>query len=134
MRRKYREKNGAGETPLLNAHGDVVPPDEDWTKYPYGGEIANGNIYGRAAAFSKCNFSTYAFAVRALEAVAKPTHGSVELLFAYYSYLQMEVTVHGNMAHAAVPESGIKALQATNKNSDGPLCLEHSVQVNHVKR
>ena len=152
VRRKYGEKDGAGRTVLLNAHGDVVPPGDGWTKDPYGGEIDNGNIYGRAAAVSKCDFSTYAFAVRALEAVAKPTHGSVELLFTYdeefggevgpawllshqiikpdlmiaagFSYqvitahngcLQMEVSVHGKMAHAAIPESGIDALQAANK-------------------
>jgi acetylornithine deacetylase/succinyl-diaminopimelate desuccinylase family protein len=145
VRRKY----GPGKTILLNAHGDVVPPGEGWTKNPYGGEIENGKIYGRAAAVSKCDFSTYAFAVRALEAVAKPTAGSVELLFTYdeefggevgpawllqhkiikpdlmiaagFSYqvitahngcLQMEVTVHGQMAHAAIPDSGVDALQA----------------------
>ena len=148
VRRKY----GAGTTVLLNAHGDVVPPGEGWTKNPYGGEIAEGKIYGRAAAVSKCDFSTYTFAVRALEAVAKPTQGSVELLFTYdeefggevgpawllahkiikpdlmiaagFSYqvitahngcLQMEVTVHGKMAHAAIPASGVDALQAANR-------------------
>ena len=145
VRRKY----GVGKTVLLNAHGDVVPPGEGWTHDPYGGEIENGKIYGRAAAVSKCDFSTYAFAVRALEAVAKPTTGSVELLFTYdeefggevgpawllkhkiihpdlmiaagFSYqvitahngcLQMEVTVHGKMAHAAIPDSGVDAMQA----------------------
>jgi succinyl-diaminopimelate desuccinylase len=145
VRRKY----GIGKTVLLNAHGDVVPPGEGWTHDPYGGEIENGKIYGRAAAVSKCDFSTYAFAVRALEAVAKPTAGSVELLFTYdeefggevgpawllkhkiihpdlmiaagFSYqvitahngcLQMEVTVHGKMAHAAIPDSGVDAMQA----------------------
>ena len=145
VRRKY----GSGLTVLLNAHGDVVPPGEGWTHDPYGGEIENGNIYGRAAAVSKCDFSTYAFAVRALEAVAKPSTGSVELLFTYdeefggevgpawllkhkiihpdlmiaagFSYqvitahngcLQMEVTVHGKMAHAAIPDSGVDAMQA----------------------
>ena len=148
VRRKY----GAGTTVLLNAHGDVVPPGEGWTKDPYGGEIEDGKIYGRAAAVSKCDFSTYTFAVRALEAVAKPTKGSVELLFTYdeefggevgpawllqhniikpdlmvaagFSYqvvtahngcLQMEVTVHGKMAHAAIPASGVDALQAANR-------------------
>ncbi len=152
VRRKYGEKDGVGKTVLLNAHGDVVPPGEGWTKNPYGGEIDNGHIYGRASAVSKCDFSTYAFAVRALEAVAKPSKGSVELLFTYdeefggevgpawllkhhiikpdlmiaagFSYqvitahngcLQMEVTVHGKMAHAAIPDSGVDALQATNK-------------------
>ncbi|MBK7315743.1 M20 family metallopeptidase [Candidatus Aalborgicola defluviihabitans] len=148
VRRKY----GPGRTVLLNAHGDVVPPGDGWTHDPYGGEIADGKIYGRAAAVSKCDFSTYTFAVRALEAVAKPTHGSVELLFTYdeefggevgpawllshkiihpdlmiaagFSYqvitahngcLQMEVTVHGKMAHAAIPSTGVDALQAANR-------------------
>ena len=145
VRRKY----GPGKTVLLNAHGDVVPPGEGWTKNPYGGEIEDGKIYGRAAAVSKCDFATFTFAVRALEAVAKPQTGSVELLFTYdeefggevgpawllqhqiikpdlmiaagFSYqvitahngcLQMEVTVHGKMAHAAIPDSGVDALQA----------------------
>ena len=152
VRRKYGNVDGAGKTILLNAHGDVVPPGEGWTKDPYGGEIDNGNIYGRASAVSKCDFSTYTFAVRALEAVARPAKGSVELLFTYdeefggevgpawllkhqiikpdlmiaagFSYqvitahngcLQMEVTVHGKMAHAAIPDSGVDALQAANK-------------------
>jgi succinyl-diaminopimelate desuccinylase len=149
IRRKYGAANSKGRTILLNAHGDVVPPGEGWTHDPYGGEIENGNIYGRAAAVSKCDFSTYAFAVRALEAIAKPSTGSVELLFTYdeefggevgpawllkhkiihpdlmiaagFSYqvitahngcLQMEVTVHGKMAHAAIPDSGVDAMQA----------------------
>jgi acetylornithine deacetylase/succinyl-diaminopimelate desuccinylase-like protein len=145
VRRPY----GPGKTVLLNAHGDVVPPGEGWTHDPYGGEIENGKIYGRAAAVSKCDFATFTFALRALETVAKPSAGSVELLFTYdeefggevgpgwllkhniihpdlmiaagFSYqvitahngcLQMEVTVHGKMAHAAIPDSGIDAMQA----------------------
>jgi acetylornithine deacetylase/succinyl-diaminopimelate desuccinylase-like protein len=126
-----------------------VPPGDGWTKNPYGGEIEDGKIYGRASAVSKCDFSTFTFALRALEAVAKPQAGNVELLFTYdeefggelgpgwllknkiihpdlmiaagFSYqvvtahngcLQMEVTVHGKMAHAAIPDSGVDALQA----------------------
>lgn len=148
VRRDY----GPGKTVLLNAHGDVVPPGEGWTKNPYGGEIEDGKIYGRAAAVSKCDFSTYTFALRALEAVAKPQTGKLELLFTYdeefggevgpawmlkhgiikpdlmiaagFSYqvitahngcLQMEVTVHGKMAHAAIPDSGVDALQGAVK-------------------
>jgi len=144
-----RRRFGPGRTVLLNAHGDVVPPGEGWSHDPYGAEIVNGRLYGRAAAVSKCDFATYAFALRALEAVAKPTQGSVELLFTYdeefggelgpglllkngtikpdlmvaagFSYqvitahngcLQMEVTAHGKMAHAAIPDSGVDALQA----------------------
>jgi succinyl-diaminopimelate desuccinylase len=144
VRRRY----GDGPTVALNAHGDVVPPGEGWTHDPYGGEIEAGKIYGRAAAVSKCDFATYAFAVRALESLGLPLQGAVELLFTYdeefggevgpawllaekitrpdlliaagFSYqvitahngcLQMKVTVHGKMAHAAIPDSGIDALQ-----------------------
>jgi succinyl-diaminopimelate desuccinylase len=149
VRRRY----GPGRTIALNAHGDVVPPGEGWTHDPYGGQIEDGRIYGRATAVSKCDFSTYAFATRALEAVAqsarKTLQGTVELHFTYdeefggelgpgwllaqgltrpdlmiaagFSYqvvtahngcLQLEVTVHGKMAHAAIPSSGVDALQA----------------------
>ncbi len=147
-----RHYGDGGRTIALNAHGDVVPPGEGWTKKPYGGEIENGQIYGRASAVSKCDFSTFTFAVRALEAVAKPTQGGIELIFTYdeefggevgpawllqhkiiqpdlviaagFSYqvitahngcLQMELTVHGKMAHAAVPHTGIDALQGANR-------------------
>jgi len=79
VRRKY----GAGPTIALNAHGDVVPPGEGWTHDPYGGEVVDGKIYGRASAVSKSDFSTFTFAVRALEAVARPGKGGVELHFTY---------------------------------------------------
>ena len=144
VRRRY----GEGRVIALNAHGDVVPPGEGWAHDPFGAEIEDGKLYGRASAVSKCDFSTFTFAVRALEAVAKPAKGSVELHFTYdeefggelgpgwllanghtkpdlmmaagFSYqvvtahngcLQMEVTVHGRMAHAAIPDSGVDALQ-----------------------
>jgi acetylornithine deacetylase/succinyl-diaminopimelate desuccinylase-like protein len=145
VRRRYGTE---GKVIALNAHGDVVPPGEGWTHDPYGAEIVDGKLYGRAAAVSKCDFSTFTFAVRALEAVAKPAKGSVELHFTYdeefggelgpgwllanghtrpdlmvaagFSYqvvtahngcLQMEVTVQGRMAHAAIPDTGVDALQ-----------------------
>ncbi|AVJ26882.1 M20 family metallopeptidase [Achromobacter spanius] len=145
VRREYGDE---GPRIALNAHGDVVPPGDGWTHDPYGAEIDNGNLYGRAAAVSKSDFASFTFAVRALEAVAKPSRGAVELHFTYdeefggllgpgwllaqgltrpdlliaagFSYevvtahngcLQMEVTVHGKMAHAAIPSSGVDALQ-----------------------
>ncbi|HOW49448.1 MAG TPA: M20/M25/M40 family metallo-hydrolase, partial [Rubrivivax sp.] len=143
-----RRRWGEGRTVALNAHGDVVPPGEGWTHDPYGGEVADGKLYGRAAAVSKSDFSTYTFAVRALESLGAPLRGGVELHFTYdeefggelgpgwllkqgltqpdlllaagFSYqvvtahngcLQMEVTVHGKMAHAAIPDTGVDALQ-----------------------
>ncbi|MCS0615215.1 ArgE/DapE family deacylase [Massilia kyonggiensis] len=148
VRRKY----GAGRTVALNAHGDVVPPGEGWTHDPYGGEVVDGQLFGRAAAVSKCDFATFTFATRALEALGTPLKGGVELYFTYdeefggelgpgwllqqglvkpdlliaagFSYqvvtahngcLQMEVTVNGKMGHAAVPETGVDALQAATR-------------------
>jgi len=146
-----RQYGAGGITVAMNAHGDVVPPGEGWTKNPYGGDMENGKIYGRAAAVSKCDFSTFTFATRALEAVARPSKGAIELIFTYdeefggevgpgwllkhqlikpdlliaagFSYqvitahngcLQLEVTVHGKMAHAAIPDSGVDAMQGAN--------------------
>jgi len=80
IRRPYE---AGGPTLALNAHGDVVPPGEGWTYPPYGGVIDNGYIYGRAAAVSKCDFATYIFAVRALEALGVKLKGGVELHFTY---------------------------------------------------
>jgi succinyl-diaminopimelate desuccinylase len=144
VRRRY----GEGRTIALNAHGDVVPPGEGWTHAPYGGQIEDGKLYGRASAVSKSDFATYIFATRALESLGAPLKGGVELHFTYdeefggelgpgwllknkltkpdlliaagFSYqvvtahngcLQMEVTVHGKMAHAAIPDTGVDALQ-----------------------
>ncbi len=145
VRRPYGD---GGRTIALNAHGDVVPPGEGWTHKPYGAEVVDGKLYGRASAVSKSDFATYTFAVRALESLTAELSGGVELHFTYdeefggelgpgwllqnkltrpdlllaagFSYqvvtahngcLQMEVTVHGKMAHAAIPDTGIDALQ-----------------------
>ena len=82
-RRYHQEGTDPGPTILLNAHGDVVPPGEGWTLDPYGAEVVDGKLYGRAAAVSKSDFATYAFAVRALESLNAPLRGAVELLFTY---------------------------------------------------
>jgi acetylornithine deacetylase/succinyl-diaminopimelate desuccinylase-like protein len=80
VRRPYA---AGGPTVALNAHGDVVPPGEGWTRPPYGAVIEDGYIYGRAAAVSKSDFATYIFAVRALEALGVPLKGALELHFTY---------------------------------------------------
>ncbi len=145
VRRRY---GAGGPVIALNAHGDVVPPGDGWTHDPYGGEVVDGKLYGRAAAVSKSDFASYTFAVRALESLGATLRGGVELHFTYdeefggelgpgwllrhgltkpdyllaagFSYqvvtahngcLQMEVTVHGKMAHAAIPDTGVDALQ-----------------------
>jgi succinyl-diaminopimelate desuccinylase len=148
VRRHY----GDGRVIGLNAHGDVVPPGDSWKHDPYGGEVIDGKLYGRAAAVSKSDFATYTYALRALESLHAPLQGGVELYFTYdeefggelgpgwlldqhivkpdlliaagFSYqvvtahngcLQLEVTVHGKMGHAAVPQTAVDALQAATR-------------------
>jgi succinyl-diaminopimelate desuccinylase len=158
VRRRY----GAGPTIALNAHGDVVPPGEGWAHDPYGGDVVDGKIYGRATAVSKGDMASFAFALRALESLGAPLAGSVELHFTYdeeyggelgpgwlldhgltkpdlmiaagFSYqvvvahngcLQLEVTVHGDMAHAAIPDSGTDALQGAVQVLNALYALNH---------
>src|SRR5258708_13444406 len=62
-----RQRFGSGgSTVALNAHGDVVPPGEGWTKPPYGGVIEDGRMYGRGVAVSKSDIATYTYALAAL--------------------------------------------------------------------
>ncbi len=89
---EHRPAAGLGPIVALNAHGDVVPPGDGWSHDPYGAEIVDGKLYGRAAAVSKSDFATYTFALRALEALGAPLEqggsavalrGGVELHFTY---------------------------------------------------
>jgi acetylornithine deacetylase/succinyl-diaminopimelate desuccinylase-like protein len=144
-----RRRFGAGPVIALNAHGDVVPPGEGWTRPPYAGLVEGGRMYGRGVAVSKSDFATYTFALRALEKLGRPLTGTIELHFTYdeefggllgpgyllrtgaskpdlaigagFSYavvtahngcLQLEATVRGKAAHAAMPETGADALAA----------------------
>ena len=72
-----------GPTIALNAHGDVVPPGEGWTRDPFGAEIVDGWMYGRGVAVSKSDFATYAWALLALQALDRPLKGAVELHLTY---------------------------------------------------
>jgi len=83
VRRRFAD---TGPVIALNAHGDVVPPGDGWTHDPYGAEVVDGKLYGRASAVSKSDFATYTFALRALEALGAlgvPLRGGVELHFTY---------------------------------------------------
>jgi succinyl-diaminopimelate desuccinylase len=166
VRRPY---GTGGKTIALNAHGDVVPPGEGWTHDPYGAEIVDGKMYGRATAVSKSDFASFTFAVRALEAVARPRKGggaalhlrrrvwwragpgwllkkgltkpdlmiaagfSYEVVTAHNGCLQMEVTVHGKMAHAAVPAHRRGRTAGRGAHPECAVCTERRVQEDHVQ-
>ena len=74
-----------GPTIALNAHGDVVPPGEGWTKPPYEGVVENGRMYGRGVAVSKSDIASFTYALAALRALPKDAglRGAVELHFTY---------------------------------------------------
>ena len=78
-----RHRFGPGPTIALNAHGDVVAPGEGWTFNPYGAEIRDGWIYGRAATASKSDFATYAYALLALKSLNQRLGGTVEIHLTY---------------------------------------------------
>lgn len=149
-----REVFGPGPTIALNAHGDVVPPGEGWTTDPYGAEIREGWLYGRGAAVSKSDFTTYTYALLALKQLRESgvaLKGAVELHFTYdeetgglvgpgwildqklsapdyvisaafthhvvvahNGCLHLEVVVKGRSAHAARPDTGVDAIEATS--------------------
>jgi succinyl-diaminopimelate desuccinylase len=149
-----RRRFGDGPVIALNAHGDVVPPGEGWTRDPYDAEVVDGWMYGRGVAVSKSDFATYTFALLALlalQAAGAKLGGTVELHFTYdeeaggeigpkwlleqgisrpdyaigagFSYavvnahngcLHLEALVRGRSAHAAMPFTGIDALEAAN--------------------
>ena len=58
--------HGDGPTIHLNGHYDVVPVGNDWTRDPFGGELAGGWIYGRGAADMKSGLAAQVIAVEAL--------------------------------------------------------------------
>lgn len=152
IRHRFGTEGDGGPVIALNAHGDVVPPGEGWTKDPYGAEVVDGRMYGRGVAVSKSDFSTYAFALDALKRSGLPLKGTVELHFTYdeeiggevgpgwileegltkpdlavsagFSYavvvahngcLHLEVEVIGKSAHAALPFTGIDALEGATR-------------------
>ena len=78
-----KHRFGDGPTIALNAHGDVVPPGDGWTKHPYRAEVIDGKLYGRASAVSKSDFATYTYALRALIRSGAKLRGAVELHFTY---------------------------------------------------
>jgi acetylornithine deacetylase/succinyl-diaminopimelate desuccinylase-like protein len=162
-----RERFGTvGSTTIaLNAHGDVVPPGQGWTRDPYGAAIENGAMYGRGVAVSKSDFATYAFALLALKSL-HGLNGAIELHFTYdeeaggtigpkylldrgivkpdyaiaagFSYnvvvahngcLHLEVAVKGKQAHAALPETGADALEATTGILDALYAFRRTLEV-----
>ena len=110
-----RHRFGEGPVIALNAHGDVVPPGLGWRFDPYGAVVEDGPhgpvMYGRGVAVSKSDFDTYTWTLLALKALAAAGF-SYAIVTAHDGCLHLEVTVTGKQAHAAMPETGVDALEA----------------------
>lgn len=58
------QSNETGPRLIFNAHLDVVPPGEGWTKDPFGGASEDGRIWGRGSADMKGGLAAMLTALR----------------------------------------------------------------------
>lgn len=63
----------------FNSHTDVVEVGSGWTKDPFGGEIADGKIYGRGACDMKGGLAASIIAAEAFIAQHPDYHGAIEI-------------------------------------------------------
>ena len=72
---------GSGEQTLgMLAHLDVVPAGEGWTHDPFGGEIADGKIFGRGTIDDKGPALCALYAMRAVRDAGVPLKDGVRLI------------------------------------------------------
>lgn len=63
----YYWKGKSSEKPiLLMSHQDVVPAEGEWKHEPFSGDIADGKVWGRGAADTKCSLMAFFQAVEEL--------------------------------------------------------------------
>ena len=69
----------AGECVHFNSHTDVVEVGSGWTKDPFGGELADGKIYGRGACDMKGGLAASIIAAEAFIATHPDFAGAIEI-------------------------------------------------------
>src|SRR5580698_9149933 len=106
-------------TLIVNGHLDVVPINPDgWTRDPFGGEIADGRVWGRGTADMKGGIAAAIEAVLALGRAGRSL--PCNLVFHLVAddergLLHVDVTLRGRPAHASEPSRGISAIQKAAK-------------------
>lgn len=68
---------GPGRTIIFGGHIDTVPAGDGWTREPFGGEIADGRLYGRGASDMKGGIAGFLVALRQLAALRDDWKGTV---------------------------------------------------------
>jgi acetylornithine deacetylase len=113
-----------GRSLVFQGHIDVVPatPEHRWTHDPWGGEIADGRLWGRGAADMKAGVAAMIFAARALREAGAGLRGDLSLV----TVIEEECT--GNGALAAL-QRGYTADAAVIPEPFGPALLEGQVGV-----
>ena len=74
-----REGARAGDCVHFNSHTDVVDVGRGWTRDPFGGELADGRIYGRGACDMKGGLAASIVAAEAFLAICPDYSGAVEI-------------------------------------------------------
>lgn len=126
-------------------HLDVVPEGEGWDYDPYGGEIVDGNIYGRGTLDDKGPAIATLYAMKALVDSGVKLNKRIRIIFGLNEetgwagidyYLQKEETPHlAFTPDADFPachgEKGITVFELTQKFED--LCSGEGVEVISIK-
>ena len=73
------EGRAPGETVHFNSHHDVVAVGEGWTRDPFGGEIADGRVWGRGACDMKGGLATSIVAAEAFVDREPGFRGAIEI-------------------------------------------------------
>ncbi|NIZ11464.1 acetylornithine deacetylase/succinyl-diaminopimelate desuccinylase family protein [Pseudooceanicola sp. HF7] len=68
-----------GDCVHFNSHTDVVEVGRGWTKDPFGGEVADGKVYGRGACDMKGGLAASIVAAEAFIAVVPEWAGAIEI-------------------------------------------------------
>ena len=71
---------GGGRSLVLNGHLDIGPIGTGWTRDPWGGEIAQGKIYGRGSGDMKSGIAAMVSAAAAVVKSGIRRHGDLILL------------------------------------------------------
>ncbi|WP_371156758.1 acetylornithine deacetylase/succinyl-diaminopimelate desuccinylase family protein [Jannaschia sp. 2305UL9-9] len=69
----------AGDCVHFNSHHDIVAVGEGWTRDPFGGEVANGRIYGRGACDMKGGLATSIIAAEVFADTHPDFAGAIEI-------------------------------------------------------
>jgi acetylornithine deacetylase/succinyl-diaminopimelate desuccinylase family protein len=124
-------------TLLLNAHMDVVPPGNGWTRDPFAAELVDGKIYGRGATDDKGPLAAMLAATAALATSGVPLKGELVMCAVVdeenYSRGSKQLMTHLRGTMGIVGESSGGDVIIAHKGSLRPL-LEVTGRAGHTSK